>query len=425
MYYLGCTIFLKKWGEKALKQKRVLVISQHYWPEQFRITDICEGFAENDIQVDVLCGLPNYPTGYLFEGYSFFKPRKQQKNGVNIFRSSEVLRKNNSNARIFLNYISYPITASFKVLRFIFNKYDAVFCYETSPVLMIFPAIVFAKLKRIPLTTYVLDLWPECLYTTLDVKSPFLRKVATKVSHWHYRRCDKLIAMSDSLKQSLYNITKTVKKRKIEIYTIPQYCESIYEQQIFDKQLQDRLKGKFNIMFAGNFSPAQNLTLLCDVAVLLKQNKINDVNFVMLGSGMSYDDFINYAKQNEVLDYFTMEGQKPITDMPKYQTAVDALYASCAPSVGIIVPAKVTSYIAAAKPILLSMDGEGAKIVNEINCGLVSKPNNAEQLYENILNLKNMTIEQRKALGDNAKAYHEKYLKRDILLQKLINAIFE
>ena len=115
-------------------KKRILVISQHFWPENFRISDIATGFVENDIEVDVLCGIPNYPNGIMPEGYGWFKNKKQDFNGVKVYRCWEILRKGNTSIRIFLNYISYPFFASFKVLSFLGKKYDAVFCYETSPV---------------------------------------------------------------------------------------------------------------------------------------------------------------------------------------------------------------------------------------------------------------------------------------------------
>ena len=149
--------------------KRILIISQHYWPENFRITDIAEGFAASDIAVDVLCGLPNYPKGEYFAGYSYWKPRREERNGVQIYRAGEVLRRGNSSVRIFLNYISYPLTAPLHLLRLLGKRYDAVFCYETSPVLMLWPAIVWSKLTATPLTTYVLDLWPENLYSVLPI----------------------------------------------------------------------------------------------------------------------------------------------------------------------------------------------------------------------------------------------------------------
>lgn len=160
------------------QHRRILVVSQHYWPENFRITDICRGFVESGVEVDVLCGLPNYPKGEWFEGYRYMGPRRQQHEGVQIFRAGEVPRRGNTAARIFLNYVSWPLCALFSLSRLHGRHYDAVFCYETSPVLMMVPAIVYAKLHRVPLCTYVLDLWPENLYSVLPVKNRALRAVA-------------------------------------------------------------------------------------------------------------------------------------------------------------------------------------------------------------------------------------------------------
>ena len=124
--------------------------------------------------------------------------------------------------------------ASFKVLSFLGKKYDAVFCYETSPVYMIFPAIFYSKIKKIPLTTYVLDLWPENLYSVLPIQNRFLQKVCEVTSHWHYRKSDKLIAMSPSLKDKLIAITD---KSEDKVAVIPQYCEEFYEQEIYNEEL--------------------------------------------------------------------------------------------------------------------------------------------------------------------------------------------
>ena len=188
-------------------KKRILIVSQHFWPENFRISDIAQGFVENEIEVDVLCGIPNYPNGIIPEGYGYFKNTKQDYFGAKVYRSWEITRKGNSSLRILLNYISFPFFATFKSIGLMGKKYDAVFCYETSPVYMIFPAIFYSRIKKVPLTTYVLDLWPENFYSVVDLKSPFLRKICEKTSHWHYKKSDKLIAMSPSLKEKLVSIT--------------------------------------------------------------------------------------------------------------------------------------------------------------------------------------------------------------------------
>ena len=407
-----------------MSKKRILVISQHYWPENFRIADICEGFTQNDVEVDVFCGLPNYPKGILFPGYSYFKPRKQQKDGVNIYRCGEILRKGNSSLRIFLNYVSFPITATFNLIRVLGKRYDAIFCYQTSPVLMAFPAIVRAKLTRTKLTTYVLDLWPENLYSVLDIKNPFLRKVCRSVSTWHYNRSDKLIAMSPALKQSLLSSTNKTDK---DIFCIPQYCESFYENAVIDTDLSDRFAGKFKVCFTGNFSPAQGLDVLPVVAKKLKQAGIFDIHFIMVGDGMSYDDFVKLTISEDVSEFFTFEGQKPVTDVPRYLSVADVLYASLSKSnfIGLTVPAKITSYIAAAKPLLLCMDGEGPNLVNDANCGFSAPSGDADQLYCMLMKLYNMPLAERELLGKQGKAYHEKHLKREKILAELLNAILD
>ena len=404
-------------------KKRVLIVSQHFWPENFRISDIAAGFAENDIEVDVLCGIPNYPNGIVPEGYGVFSNRKQNYKGANVYRALEITRKGNSNIRIFLNYISFPFFATFKSLSLLGKKYDAVFCYETSPVYMIFPAIVYSKLKKVPLTTYVLDLWPENLYSVLNIKNKFLRGVAQKSSHWHYKKCDKLVAMSHSLAKTLADITG---KDDSRIAVIPHYCEKFYEQDIYDDELAAKYAGFFKIVYAGNISPAQNLEVAVDRAVMLKKDGIKDIKFIIVGDGMSKKDIEKYVSDKGVSDMFDFTGSKPVTDMPKYHTLADALFAPLAKSedLGLTIPAKVTSYMAGGKPILTCIDGEGSTVIENAGCGLTAHSGDSNALYGNILKLYNMSAEERQTLGNNARKYHFAHHSREMVLSQLIDFIF-
>lgn len=404
-------------------KKKILIISHHFWPENFRISDIAKGFAENNIEVDVLCGIPNYPNGNIPEGYGFFKNLNQDYHGVKVHRCWEITRENDSSLRIFLNYISYPFFATFKVLGFLGKKYDAVFCYETSPVYMMFPAIVYSKLKKVPLTTYVLDLWPENLYSVLPIQNTFLRNICEITSHWHYKKSDKLIAMSQSLKDKLLSVTK---KSDDQIAVIPQYCEIFYEQEIIDKDLTEKYRNYFKIVYAGNISPAQNLEVAVDCAVMLKENKINDIKFIIVGDGMSKNDIEQYVAKKNVGEYFDFLGAKPVGDMPIYQTLADCLLAPLAKSelIGLTIPAKVTSYMAGRKPIITCIDGEGSWVIEKANAGLTGESGNSKQLYENIITLYNMSPEDRKKLGDNAFNYHREHHERNKVLKELIDFIF-
>ena len=403
-------------------KKRILIVSQHFWPENFRISDIAQGFVENGIETDVLCGIPNYPNGIIPDGYGYFKNTKQDYHGANVYRSWEITRKGNSALRIFLNYISFPFFATFKSLALLGKKYDAVFCYETSPVYMIFPAIFYSKIKKVPLTTYVLDLWPENFYSVVNIQNPFLRKICEKTSHWHYKKSDKLIAMSPSLKEKLVCITN---KSDEKIATIPQYCEKFYEQEITDEFLTEKYRDYFKVVYAGNISPAQNLEVAIDSAVLLKQSGINDIKFIIVGDGMSRRDMEKYAEEKSVAEYFDFLGSKPVTDMPVYHTLADCLLAPLAKSnlIGLTIPAKVTSYMAGKKPVITCIDGEGSEVIRKSNGGLCGESGNSRQLFENIRTLYNMSLDDRKQLGKNAFSYHMEHHERNKVLKQLIDFI--
>ena len=159
----------------------------------FRINDIVEGFLQDGIAVDVLCGLPNYPKGEWFPGYSAAGPFEEEWHGARLYRCKEVPRRGNTSVNIFLNYVSWPWYAAHALHR-LPGGYDAVFCFNTSPVLMCWPAIRYAKKHHIPFTNYVLDIWPENLYSVLNVKNKALRAIAQDVSDALYKKADRLIA---------------------------------------------------------------------------------------------------------------------------------------------------------------------------------------------------------------------------------------
>lgn len=407
-----------------MNKKNILVICQHYWPENFRITDFCEGLIEREYNVDVLCGIPNYPKGIFFNNYSYFKKRKEIHNKVNINRVFEIPRRGNFNLMIFLNYISFPIASLFHLPKLLFKKYDKIFIYQLSPVLMGITGIILGKIKKIETITYVLDLWPENLYSVLKIKNKILKKIVFNISTWFYKKTDKIITISPEM-ENLF--TKRINKSKNKIVTIYPYCEKIYEKNIKNKNLEKKFLGHFNIVFTGNLSPAQSLETIVKSAVLLKKNGYeNKIHFIIVGDGMSMSTFLKNIEKNNLKNMFTFEGIKPIEDMPKYTNLADVLLATLTKSelLEITIPAKITSYIAAGKPILASIGGASKKLIEKINCGLVSEPENSLSLYKNILNIYDMDINKRKELGENAKKYHLKHLERDISIDKTVKFIF-
>jgi glycosyltransferase involved in cell wall biosynthesis len=405
--------------------KKILIVGQHFWPESFRINDIANFLAnEKQYDVEVLCGLPNYPSGKFPDGYGYFKNRHQVHNNIKIRRSFEIPRGNNSNLRIFLNYISFPISSIFHIPRLLTKKFDKIFLYQLSPVMMSVAGIIVGKLTRTETTMYVLDLWPENLYSVINVKNPFLRKIAAYISHWHYHHVDKLIVLSESMKKQLVEITH-ISNDKIII--LPQSAEKIYETPMQDDALRDRFKDTFNIIFTGNISPAQSFNTMIDAAVQLQEEGYNNIHWIIVGDGMSRKDIEKLVHDRGLANIFSFEGHHPIEDIPKYTTIADCLV-GCLVNSSLLeatIPAKVMSYIASGKPLVLAMDGEVQELINTtIRGGFAGPTEDSKALAANIKRLYELSPEERLEIEERLKAYHFKHFERNLTLERLSEFIF-
>lgn len=403
-------------------QKKILVVTQHFWPENFRINDIVEGFLQDGIAVDVLCGLPNYPKGEWFPGYSAAGPFEEEWHGARLYRCKEVPRRGNTSVNIFLNYVSWPWHAAHALHR-LPGGYDAVFCFNTSPVLMCWPAIRYAKKHHIPFTNYVLDIWPENLYSVLNVKNKILRAIAQGVSDALYKKADRLIAMSEPLQQRLCQRTGMPPQK---IAVIPQYCEDFYAVPQPDAALQAQFGGRFNLVFTGTFTPAQSLETVITAVQDARSRGADMLHLLLVGDGMSRAALEAKVKELHAEDAVTFYGSVPATDIPKFTALADALIVclSDSPDLGLTVPAKVASYMAAGKPVLASMDGAGNAAVAAAG-GLSSPACDAAALADNLLALTRMDAAQRAAMGQSAKEYYLAHYRRSELLRKLEHFILE
>lgn len=403
-------------------QKKILVVTQHFWPENFRINDIVEGFLQDGIAVDVLCGLPNYPKGEWFPGYSAAGPFEEEWHGARLYRCKEVPRRGNTSVNIFLNYVSWPWYAAHALHR-LPGGYDAVFCFNTSPVLMCWPAIRYAKKHHIPFTNYVLDIWPENLYSVLNVKNKALRAIAQGVSDALYKKADRLIAMSEPLQQRL---CQRIGMPPQKIAVIPQYCEDFYAVPQLDAALQAQFGGRFNLVFTGTFTPAQSLETVITAVQDARSRGADMLHLLLVGDGMSRAALEAKVKELHAEDAVTFYGSVPATDIPKFTALADALIVclSDSPDLGLTVPAKVASYMAAGKPVLASMDGAGNAAVAAAG-GLSSPACDAAALADNLLALTRMDAAQRAAMGQSAKEYYLAHYRRSELLRKLEHFILE
>ena len=151
---------------------KILLVTQYFYPENFKGNDIAFEMQKKGHEVTVLTGIPNYPKGEFFKGYGYFKRRRETVNGVKVIRSFLIPRGNNTTLPLMLNYFSWFFFASIYALYFsFFKKFDRVIVQQLSPVLVGIPAIIIKKIQKTPVYFWVLDLWPESLESAGGVKN--------------------------------------------------------------------------------------------------------------------------------------------------------------------------------------------------------------------------------------------------------------
>ena len=406
-----------------MPKKRVLIVGQHYWPETFRITDIAEGLVERGYEVDVLCGIPNYPARKFFQGYGLFKNRQQRHNGVKIMRVLEIPRGNNSNFRISINYISFPFFALFHLPRLLFTRYDRIIAYQLSPVFMSLPAIILSKLKSVPIYFYICDFWPHSLFSMLKIHNRVIRKLITNISYWHYKQANGAIGVFKGIESRLIS---EVGLNPQKVLYIPQAPEKLYERELFDKELERRFKGKFTVMFAGNINPAQDFSTITKAAKIISDMGHVDIRYIIIGEGMSKKWLTEEVEKLGIKSHFVFEGLKPVEEIPKYQSIADLLIVGLtkSPLFEYGIPAKVYSYLPSGKPIVASIDGEGANLINKIGCGIAVESGNAQGLADSIIKLESMGPKQRTSMGLKGRSYYFEHFEREKNLDRLIDFVF-
>ena len=391
---------------------KILVVSQYFWPEEFRINDICEGFIQQGHEVEVLTGIPNYPQGKFFNGHSLFKMGVREYKGVKIRRVPLIPRGKDNLIMLGLNYISYTITASMASLGLLFNRYDRVFVFQLSPITLAIPGIIVSKMKKIPSFIYVQDLWPESLFTIKEVNNKGIKNILNKICSRIYKSFDKLLITSKSFEDKL--IEKGIDRAKIEYF--PQWAEDFYSNT---KVEQKKRNNNFVVTFAGNIGKAQSVNTIIEAANLAKDNK--NIIWNILGDGSDFNYIKELVHKYSIQDTVKLLGRKPSSEMPKYFSESDALIVTLRNDevLRATLPAKVQSYMASGKPILAAISGEGNRTIKDSKCGLVGEAEDHIKLYENVIKLFNMSEEERNILGNNGKEYFKNNFTREKLLSQL------
>lgn len=386
---------------------KILMVCQYFFPEQFRVNDICFELVKEGHEVTVLTGLPNYPSGVVGEKYRSFKNRKEEINGVTVIRSW-LLGRGEGTKRLALNYISFAISSTLKSL-FIKKDFDLILVYQLSPVTMALPAITLKKITKKPLVLYCHDLWPESIASAGISSDSRIYSVLLKFSKWVYGSADEIFT-SSKLFEEYFKDTLGIDKG---ITHLPVYAEALFENISSSNKNNDGL----DLVFAGNIGEMQSVETIIYAANELKQDK--NIKIHIVGDGSSREKCEALARKLE-LNNVTFYGQHPITEMPKFYEMADAFLVTLKENkvISYTLPNKVQSYMAAGKPIIGAIDGETQVVIDEAKCGLCSPAENYKELAHNI-RLFAEERERHSFYSQNAKKYYESNFSKKNYIKKL------
>ena len=396
-------------------KKHILVISQYFYPEQFRINDICSEWVKRGYKVTVITGIPNYPQGRFFDGYGFSKKRKETYNGIEIIRIPLIPRGNKS-IMLAMNYLSFVISGFFWKI-FTKIKADYVFIFEVSPMTQALPGVWYAKKRKIPCYIYVQDLWPENVEIVTGITNKKIIGVISKMVDYIYKNCSMIFTTSESFRNAIHN--RGVPSDKIEYW--PQYAEDFYlpvEKTSISEIPEDNA---FNIIFAGNIGTAQGLEILPKTAEIITNNSDKKIRFNIVGDGRFKNEFINLVESFGLNNMFNFIPKQSPERIPEFMAACDAAFLCLTdnPLFKMTIPAKLQSYLACGIPIIASADGETSAIIYEAKAGVSSPAGDAKILAEKIIQLANMSCVERNEMRINARTYYQNNFNKKLLLAKM------
>lgn len=398
---------------------RVLIITQYFWPEEFLINDITLQLQANGHQVEVLTGIPNYPSGNIYDGYGFTKRLDEDYKGVTVKRTWLLPRNKGGKLGLILNYLSFAFFASLKVLNPHFRQFDCVLVYEVSPITQALPALLLRKLFKIPVCLYVLDLWPESIQAAGNINNQTILKLAGKMVKFIYRRCDKILISSRSFQKNIQQFGYP----ESELIYLPNWADESYRPLPKDQTVISEInKDKFNVMFAGNIGSAQGFDIIIEAAERLKGNE--KIHFVILGDGRMRSQAEKNAKDRG-LHNISFLGRKPFEAMPSYFANADALLVTLKKDYifSLTMPARVQAFMACGRPIIASVDGETAEIIQESKAGFVAPAGDVDGLVEAINKLYEMTDEEQRTIGNNGLNYSREQFSKAKLINRLDNIV--
>lgn len=388
---------------------RILVISQYFYPENFRINTLCCELVQRGHNVTVMTAYPQYPYGKLYDGYGFNIPYEKEWNGAKIHRV-KTFPRGKTPIGLLANCVSFVVSGN-KWVENCTEKYDAVFVFEVSPVTVGLPAVKYKEKFGTPVYFNLQDLWPENVHEVLGIRFPPLTWVINKIVDKIYANSNKILCASNGFVKNLAN--RGVNPDKLVFW--PQFCqapdlENAVKPEIYSNET-------FNISFAGNIGDAQGLDLMIKAAYELKGQGIR---WYLVGDGRARNRLENLVKEFGLTDDVVFVGRVSEEEANRYVHFADCAYLSFTNNklFNLTLPAKLQTYLACGTPILAAAGGESASIIREAQCGIAVDPE-LDKLVDAVNQMKSLNIQERRRMSQMGRHFYNEHFTMNQLVSQL------
>lgn len=397
----------------------ILVVSQCFYPEDFKVNDLVEGFVKRGHKVTVLTGKPNYPSGRYFPGYKFWGVKYETLYGANVVRVPLIRRGNGSSLCLMLNYFSFIFFGCWFVLTHKLTI-DKAICFAPSPILQVFPALLAKWKYKIPVSLWVQDLWPESVVAVgATTEGSIIWKILYTLTKLIYKKCDNILVQSTQFEESICE--KGDFKNKI-VYA-PNWSEDLFVNNTgVPSKYASLIPNGFIVMFAGNIGTAQDFESI--LLAVEKTKSQNNIHWVIVGDGRYRSDAENIANRKKLTNIHFL-GRYPVSEMPHFFVHADVMLVSLKKKdiFALTIPSKIQAYMAAGKPIVSMLDGVGNEIIIQAQCGLSSASEDYMSLADNVVTLSRMDKIELLKMGENARLYYDGHFDKDVIIDKIVGTL--
>ncbi len=402
--------------------KKILVVSQRYWPEDRKITDICEGLSVKGYETDVICGKPNYPAGKYYPGYTALKPKEEVHEGVRLHRTWEIAKGSGTHLEILLNYLSFSVSSYFKTRRFKKDEYEAVLVFLSSSMGTAGSGLRLGKRMRAPVTFIVDDLWPQSFIKEMDIQNGILLRFFKNRAFKFYRRADHLVAKSEKMQDYLINETDIPGAK---VSCIPFCPEKYLEEEVMDITLMEKYAGSFNVFFSGELEKECDPETLLEAAQMFRSRGVRDIRFIFFGTGSLLEKQNKKTGSYGLDDLVYFEEKAERRELGRLLFISDVAICTRIPDDSDMfkTPVDATDIMTAGRPMVAASGSPEALEIKKAGCGYSVGAGNAQELFDVLLQLYNMPDRELEALGENAKTYQQQNYNREKALDELVSVM--